>query len=97
MTKDEPKWESEVMEGYNQAIETYYIGPSNVKGSRIKAKTASGISVTLGYDSALSIAENHSAACKALVDKLNWGGVWLGGGSKRGYYFVMVKGVRGEK
>jgi hypothetical protein len=93
----EAKLESEVQEGWNQAIETYYIGPSNVRGSRIKAKTASGISLTLSYDSALSIGENHAAACKALVDKLNWGGSWLGGGSKRGYYFVMVKGVRGEK
>lgn len=96
MKKDEPKWESEVNEGWNQAIQTRYLGPTNVKGGRIKATTGSGISKTVSYDHALSIGGNHAAACKALVDKLNWGGTWLGGGSKDGYYFVMVKGVRGE-
>jgi hypothetical protein len=86
----EAKLESEVQEGWNQAIETYYIGPSNVRGSRIKAKTASGISLTLSYDSALSIGENHAAACKALVDRLNWGGRWISGGTDKGQAFVMV-------
>ena len=36
-----------------QAIETKYFGPSNVKGSRIKATAQAG-SVTVGYDHALN-------------------------------------------
>jgi hypothetical protein len=87
---DEPRRESVVEDGPFQAIVTRYLGPTNCRGGRIKAKTASGISVTLGYDSALSITANHAAACKALVDRLNWGGRWISGGTDKGQAFVMV-------
>ena len=86
----EPKRESKVEAGPYQAIETYYIGPTNSRGARVKAVSGSGISITTSYDHALSIGEVHAAACKALVDKMNWGGSWIGGGSKRGHYFVMA-------
>jgi len=88
--KGEPKKASVVEDGPFQAILTHYIGPSNTKGGRIKAVSASGLSVTLGYDSALSLGENHAAACKALVDKLNWGGRWIGGGTGEGQAFVQA-------
>lgn len=87
----EPKRESVVKDGPFQAILTKYLGPTNNRGSRIKATSGSGISVVVSYDSALSSGENHAAACKALVDKLNWGGQWRGGGTDKGQAFIMVE------
>lgn len=54
-----------------QAIQTRYLGPSNFRGSRIKA-SASGGSVTVAYDAGLTIDGNHEAACKALIAKMEW-------------------------
>lgn len=56
-----------------QAIVTKYIGPSNTKGSRIKATAAAG-SVTLHIDNALNIEENHAKAAQALANKFKWRG-----------------------
>lgn len=55
-----------------QAIETKYLGPTNSRGSRIKATSASGICVTVGYKSQLSSDENHVEAAKLLCRKLGW-------------------------
>jgi hypothetical protein len=44
-----------------QAITTKYIGPSNVRGSRVKATAAAG-SVTLSWDHALN-RERSRARC----------------------------------
>ena len=91
---NEPKKESVVEAGVFRAIFTKYFGPA-VKGSRIKAIAGDGgPSVTLSYDDRLSSEENHAAACKALVDKLNWGGRWTGGATKDGYAFVDCGGGR---
>jgi hypothetical protein len=54
-----------------QAIQTKYFGPSNVRGSRIKATAAAG-SVTVHYDPALNVEDNHKAAAWALRAKFNW-------------------------
>lgn len=56
------------------AIHTKYIGPSNTRGSRIKAFTTSGFSVTIPYPHALSYEVCHFEAVKALVKKhkLDW-------------------------
>lgn len=54
-----------------QAIQTRYFGPSNVRGSRIKATCAAG-SITVGYDHALNSEKNHEAAAIALIAKLGW-------------------------
>jgi hypothetical protein len=70
-----------------QAITTRYIGPSNVRGSRVKARAEAG-SVTLNWDDALDSYANHAKACEALVRKFAWGGVWFGGGTGDGYVFV---------
>ena len=74
-----------------QAIVTKYIGPSNVRGSRIKASAAAG-SVTLHYDSSLNTEDNHAKAAKALADKYEWSGAWYQGGmpDDSGYCFVCV-------
>lgn len=54
-------------------IKTKYIGPTDHKGSRIKA-TVSGFSdknqaITLPWDYELDVVPNHLAAAKALLEK----------------------------
>jgi hypothetical protein len=65
-----------------QAIQTRYLGPTNSRGSRIKAWCAAG-SVTIGYPHELSDDAVHRAAAKKLVEKLDWSealyGALLGG------------------
>jgi hypothetical protein len=74
-----------------QAIETKYLGPSNVRGARVKATAEAG-SVTLGWDHALNSEGNHRKAAEALCEKFNWLGEYYGklhcGGTKHGYVFV---------
>ena len=74
-----------------QAITTKYIGPTNTKGSRIKASCAAG-SLTVHYDDGLNSEEAHAAAAKALIAKMGWTGNWHIGGlpDDRGYCFVCV-------
>jgi hypothetical protein len=75
-----------------QAIITKYIGPSNTKGSRIKATAAAG-SITLHLDHALSTEENHAKAAEALANKFKWRGCWYGGGmpDDSGYCWVSAE------
>lgn len=54
-----------------QAIQTKYRGPTNVRGARIKATAQAG-SITVPYDYALGIDENHAAAARALAETLGW-------------------------
>jgi hypothetical protein len=77
-----------------QAITTKYIGPSNVRGSRIKAKAAAG-SITIGRDDSLNIEQNHAKAAEALARKFGWHGNYFQGGSPNedGYCFVCVDGI----
>jgi len=77
-----------------QAIETKYIGPTNFKGSRIKASCAAG-SITVNYLSELDVEENHFNAAFTLIKKLGWHekspkNKWRGGGVKKGYVFVDI-------
>jgi hypothetical protein len=81
-----------------QAIQTKYIGPSNVRGARVKAWAEAG-SLTLSWDHALNVEENHAKAAQALADKFGWTGPRYGqliGGAlpnpSRGYAFVSVIG-----
>lgn len=78
-----------------QAITTKYLGPSNVRGSRIKARAEAG-SVTLSYNHRLDSAENHKAAAVALCKKFKWCGDYYGrlhgGGTADGYVFVFDNG-----
>jgi hypothetical protein len=61
-----------------QAITTKYLGPTNCRGARIKAKCQAG-SVTVGYEYD-SADGDHDLAVLALLSKLGWAGVWIGGG-----------------
>lgn len=73
-----------------KAITTQYFGPTNYKGSRIKATDLDGNSVTVSYNHALNGDQNHVAAAKALATKMGWNGRYFGGALKRGYAFVNV-------
>ena len=74
-----------------QTIITKYLGPTTVRGSRVKAWTSYGkASVTLGFDHALSDNENHALAAKTLAAKLDWAGRWVEGGAEKGRGNVYV-------
>lgn len=66
-----------------QAIVTKYLGPSNVRGSRVKATCQAG-SLTLHWDDSLNPESNHRAAAIALADRLQWSGQWTSGGLPNG-------------
>jgi len=66
-----------------QAIVTKFFGPTNSRGSRVKAKCQAG-SVTLSWDHALNLDGNHDAAAQALASKLGW--------DRKEYYGKMVSG-----
>lgn len=71
-----------------QAIETKFLGPTDKRGSRVKA-TADAGSIILDWDHRLNAAQNHCAAARALAQKLDWKGVWSGGAlNDSGYAFV---------
>lgn len=72
-----------------QAIITKYLGPTNFRGSRIKA-TCAARSITVSYDHALNLEKNHAWAAEALARKLGWAGRWSQGGmpDDTGYCFV---------
>lgn len=78
---------SQVKNGFRQAVITKYIGPTNTKGSRVKASCEAG-SITVNWDHSLNSDQNHDAACQALLDKLGWSGEWIGGGTSTGYVYV---------
>lgn len=64
-----------------QAIQTKYLGPTNTRGSRIKATCAAG-SLTIPYPHELDQGQSaHRKAAEALAAKLGWlnHGVLLGG------------------
>ena len=80
-----------------QAIVTKYIGPSNTKGSRIKARAAAG-SVTVHLDHSLNIENSHAKAAEALANKFKWRGAWYMGGmpDDAGYCFVNTENTSSD-
>jgi len=78
-----------------QAIVTKYLGPTDYRGSRIKA-TADAGTITVPYDYALSNEALHRVAADALVEKLGWGYLAsefylvAGGLATGGYAFVFA-------
>lgn len=73
-----------------QTITTKYHGPTNSRGSRVTAKAEAG-SVTVSWDHALDSQRNHEKAAQALIDKLGWGGEWVGGATARGDGYTFVE------
>ena len=75
-----------------QAISTKYIGPTNFRGSRVRASAPTG-SLTIEWNHALNSEQNHAAAARAFAQKYSWHGRWFGGGlNKHGYVFVLTVG-----
>lgn len=70
-------------------ITTKYLGPTNTRGSRIKATASSGPSVTIGYDPALNSGPNHDAAARKLMERLGAAGVWHRGPARTGYIYIL--------
>lgn len=73
-------------------VKTQYFGPTNARGSRVKAThMTSNKSVTISWDHALNSEQNHLEAAAALWNKLGfpltdkWIGCGLDGG---GYLFT---------
>ncbi len=72
------------------AIKTYFMGPTNHRGSRIAAQARPAkhglpaIRVVLNWDHAKNSEENHRAAAQALATKMNWEGDWVEGGMDDG-------------
>jgi len=83
-----------------QAIETKYLGPANVRGSRVKATCEAG-SVTLEWDDGLDADGNHDAAARALIVRLGWNdtkrGAWYRGTTKGSSGYVYVCSYLGER
>jgi hypothetical protein len=66
-----------------QAIVTKFLGPTDHRGSRVKA-TCQARSLTLSWDHRLNPSGNHLAAAKTLALNLGWGGRWIEGGLPTG-------------
>lgn len=69
-------------------ITTKYIGPTNFRGSRVKATSASA-SITLPWDPALNPSDNHDRAARALAEKLDLHGEWYRAAVDGGGYAYM--------
>lgn len=74
-----------------QAIVTKYVGPTNHKGARVIAAAEAG-KVTVSWDYALGVPENHALAARKLAEHYGWNGVWVGGSLNNGYVFVSTRG-----
>lgn len=81
-----------IINSHQQAIRTVYLGPTNSRGSRIKAPAAAG-SITVPYDHGAECP--HAVAAQALLNKLDWKGDMAGGCLPDGSHcFVFTR--RGE-
>lgn len=61
-----------------KCISTKYVPPSNVRGSRIKADDGDGNTYIMHVDHSLQTDQNHAMACRALCEKMGWGGDMVG-------------------
>lgn len=76
------------------AIETYYIGPTDTKPSRIVAKTHTGHRMQWAWSEVEKpsdiLEDTHRRAAEMFCDKMDWRGELVGGGTKRGYVWVFT-------
>lgn len=73
-----------------QSIRTRYHGPTDTRGSRIKASCEGG-TLTVPYDHALNLGENHRAAALALAEKLGWNRwLYVGGCFDHDWYWAPI-------
>ena len=81
-------------------IQTKWLSPTNFKGTRIKAKTASGISIVRSWDYTLTAGENHARVAEELQKKMKWDSDWYGklagGQNADGSYTWIMMGRDGK-
>lgn len=80
-----------ITHGQSKAIFTKFLGPTDRRGSRIKAYDCDGNSVTISKDHSLSQDDGHAKAALALCEKLKWNGKLVSGGGSDGLVFVFVE------
>ena len=73
------------------AIQTKYLPCTDTKGSRVKAFTSNGQSLTMPYDYSLENEAVYKKVAIALCEKMDWSTDLIGGGTKDGYTFVFNK------
>ncbi len=71
-----------------QAIQTKFLGPTNRLPGRVKA-TADAGSVTVSWNHALGVTDNHKAAAVALARRFGWPED-MDGGSLPGSGFAFI-------
>lgn len=69
-----------------KAIQTRYLGPTNFRGSRIKAWAEGVGSLTIPYPHELSGEAVHRLAAEALCKRQGWPTAIVGGGLPNGDY-----------
>lgn len=75
-----------------QTITTKYAGPTDHRGSRIVATSASGHRISISYDSSLNSEDAHKKGAIALREKLGWSKPMVGGHTKEGMVWVFDTG-----
>lgn len=80
-----------------QGISTRYMGPTNNRGSRIKAlaRKRDSIGKEMSHTRSYSYDDTETEHCRAaqeLAAKLGWSGLWVGGGKPEedGFQFVNI-------
>jgi hypothetical protein len=74
-----------------QAIQTKFLGPTNSRGSRVKAFASAG-SLVMGWDHRLNPEQNHRAAAEIFANRMNWIGSYAAGTLPNGdMVFVLVE------
>lgn len=78
-------------------IRTKFIGPTNSRGSRVKAatldknpSTGRPDSLTVDWNHSINAHENHRRAAMALAKRNGWGGFWAHGDALDGAVWVRV-------
>lgn len=74
-----------------KAIRTKYLGPTDKRGSRIKAYDEDKNNIVLPYDHALNSYDNHVKAAEGLKTQMKWTGRLIAGSWKNGYVFVFLE------
>lgn len=61
-----------------QAITTKFIGPTNHRGARVRARCEAR-TIYVYWEHGLGVEENHRRAAEILAKQLGWKGCWVGG------------------
>lgn len=76
-----------------QTIACKYLGPTNFKGSRVKATATNGESITVAYQYELGFEGTCCEVATDLKNKLGWSGVMYGGHTRDGMVFVFANNL----